>query len=337
MTALNKYQRLEASGLWRADADAQRREVIASIGDATLVISDMQDRPLAHWSIAAIERANPGKTPAVFHPYGDTGETLELGEGEAEMVGAIEKLRKAIHKSEPRSGRVRVLIMLASVAAVAAGAVFWLPDALRAHVTSVVPQINRVVIGQDVLSQMGSITGSPCHEEVADAALERLASRAGVREIIVVPGGIRDTAGLPGGAILVSRTILEDHEDPAVVAGYVAAEALRIQMRDPLAHLLETGGISASFRLLTTGQLTEDTLIGYAEALATETAPVVPHADLAEHFAGLELPGTPYAYAIDISGETTIDLIEADTTLLGNIPPVLSDGEWVALQEICTN
>lgn len=336
MTALNKYQRLEASGLWRANADAQRREVIASIGDATLVISDMQDRPLAHWSIAAIERANPGKTPATFHPYGDADETLELGESETEMVGAIEKLRKAIHKSEPRSGRVRLLVGTAIVAAVVAGAVFWLPNALRAHVTSVVPQINRVVIGQDVLSHMGSITGSRCHEDVADAALDRLASRTGVREIIVVPGGIRDTAGLPGGGILVSRSVLEDHEDPAVVAGYVAAEALRVQMRDPLAHLLETGGISASFRLLTTGQLTEDTLLGYAEALATETAPVVSHAALAERFASLQLPGTPYAYAVDISGETTIDLIEADT-LLGTVPPVLSDGEWVALQEICTN
>ena len=56
MTALSKYDRLEATGLWRATRDTQRREVFVSIGDATLVISDLTDRAVAHWSIAAVER-----------------------------------------------------------------------------------------------------------------------------------------------------------------------------------------------------------------------------------------------------------------------------------------
>ena len=50
MTALKEYARLESGGLWRADADAQRRDVIVSFGDATLVISDSAERALAHWS-----------------------------------------------------------------------------------------------------------------------------------------------------------------------------------------------------------------------------------------------------------------------------------------------
>ena len=90
MTALDKYQRLEATGLWRETSEVQRREVIVSMGDASLTISDLQDRPLTHWSIAAIERANPNKRPAVFHPDADPSETLELGDNEAEMIEAIE-------------------------------------------------------------------------------------------------------------------------------------------------------------------------------------------------------------------------------------------------------
>jgi len=35
MTALDQYVRLESGGLWRADADAQRRDVAVSFGDAT--------------------------------------------------------------------------------------------------------------------------------------------------------------------------------------------------------------------------------------------------------------------------------------------------------------
>ena len=54
MTALSEYQRLEASGLWRASPEDQRSDVIVSIGDATLVITDLRENPLAHWSLARI-------------------------------------------------------------------------------------------------------------------------------------------------------------------------------------------------------------------------------------------------------------------------------------------
>lgn len=336
MTALKKYQRLEASGLWRAAPEEQRREVIASIGDATLVISDMQDRPLTHWSIPAIKRANPGKLPAVYHPAGDPSETLELAENENEMVAAIAKIQRALNRKEARPGRLRGVVLGGSLAALAAGAMFWLPGALRGHVTAVVPQINRVVIGQDILTELTPFAGQVCHEEIADGALGKLALRLDISEIVVVPGGIRSTASLPGDVVVLSRSILEDHEDPSVAAGYVVAELTRAKTLDPLEKLLEHGGLWASFRLLTTGQLSAETLRDYAEALVSQPpAPVTP-AELSEAFAGFNIPASPYAYAIDISGESTIELIEADA-LLSDPQPIMSDGEWVALQEICNS
>ena len=71
MTALKKYARLEATALWRAGPDVQRREVIVSIGDATLVISDLKDQALTHWSLAAVDRAKPAlrfSTPTAIRP-----------------------------------------------------------------------------------------------------------------------------------------------------------------------------------------------------------------------------------------------------------------------------
>ena len=67
MTALKKYARLEATGLWRQTPEDQRREVVVSIGDATLVISNTNDTALTHWSLAAIERAGTSDDPATFH------------------------------------------------------------------------------------------------------------------------------------------------------------------------------------------------------------------------------------------------------------------------------
>ena len=160
MTALDKYQRLEATGLWRPTPDGQRTEVIVSIGDATLVITDLRERPLAHWSIPAVERANPGRRPAIYHPDGDPGETLEFPENEREMVKAIEKLRSAVDRRRPHPGRLRLLTFLATMAAVILLVVFWLPGAIRAHAVAVVPDVKRAEIGQSLIEISSS--SNPC-------------------------------------------------------------------------------------------------------------------------------------------------------------------------------
>jgi hypothetical protein len=52
-------------------------------------------------------------------------------------------------------------------------------------------------------------------------------------------------------------------------------------------------------------------------------------------FAAWSVRAAPYAYARDISGESTLALIEADP-FAGQTPePLLSDGDWLRLQSIC--
>ena len=335
-TALQKYQRLEASALWRETPDAQRREVIISVGDASLLISDLQDRPLAHWSLAAVVRANPGKTPVIFAPGGNEGETLELDASETAMIEAIETLSRALHRRAPRPGRLRWLILLGSIFALAAGLLWWLPSALQNHVVALVPQLNRVVIGQDVLAQLERTSGRSCHSELGDQAVSKLTEALGVASITIVPDGVKTTASLPGPALIVGRRIVEDHEDPAAAIGFMIAEKAYATQSDPLARILEFGGWRASFRLLTSGMLASDTLALYAEHLAVTETEKPDDGALIDMFAALGIPPSPYAYAIDISGETTLPLIEADA-IVSPAPPILTDGEWVALQDICSS
>src|SRR6056297_874208 len=124
MTALSEYERLEASGIWRGSALDQRRDVVVSLGDATLAIYDMQDRALAHWSLAAVERRNLGASPAVFAPGPDEGEMLELDDDS--MIAAIERVRRAITRSTPRRGRLRYVLMAGTLLVMLWGSVFWL-------------------------------------------------------------------------------------------------------------------------------------------------------------------------------------------------------------------
>ena len=100
MTALREYERLESSGVWRADADAQRRDVTVAFGNATLVITDNAERPLTHWSLPAIIRRNPGQRPAIFAPGEDAEEWVEIDDDL--MIGAIEKVRKSLAKQRPQ-------------------------------------------------------------------------------------------------------------------------------------------------------------------------------------------------------------------------------------------
>jgi len=48
MTALEKFERLESLGLWKETETSQKKEVIVSFGNASLVLSDNLDTPLTH-------------------------------------------------------------------------------------------------------------------------------------------------------------------------------------------------------------------------------------------------------------------------------------------------
>ena len=335
MTALSEYDRLEASGLWRARADDQRLEVILSLGHATLVITDTKERHLAHWSIPAITRVNPGQFPALYFPEGDEDETLELAENQSEMIEAIERIRSAVARSRPKPGRVRLIGSLASVAVVAGLAIFWLPKAVLNHTVSVVPTVYRQAIGQALLDRIERVAGAPCDDRIGSAALQTLSARLGGPKLVIMPAGVKDSLRLPGGFTLLNRALIEDYEEPDVAAGYVLAEQTRARSHDPLYDLLKTSGTRASFRMLTTGKLKETTLDAYAETVLIAERPEIEEDALLASFEAARTRSSPYAYALDITGETTARLIENDPMKAEPVVPLMDDADWVRLQGIC--
>ncbi|MCA0927582.1 hypothetical protein [Ruegeria profundi] len=334
-TALKQYQRIEATGLWRPSPDMQRREVVVSIGEATLTISDFNEQALTHWSLAALERQNPGGFPAIFNPDGDPAETLELAETETTMIEAIDRLQRAIERARPHPGRLRWVTVAGVFAAVAALLLLWLPVALQNHVISVVPDIKRQDIGNTILRRIERVSGRACKSNDAQAALDQLAARTGVRKIVILPAGVQTSLSLPGGIVLLNRALVEDHEDPSVAAGYIIAERARTEAQDPLDDLLDRTGVTTAFRLLTTGELTPEIIDTYTEQVLSEPRPSLPDDEVLEVFAQTALPSTPYAYAVDVTGETVLGLIEADPMAGRPLQQVLPDRDWVRLQNIC--
>ncbi len=340
MTALNQYQRLEGTALWRASPDDQRREVIVSLGDATIVITDMSDRALAHWSIAAVERANPGGTPAVYHPDGDPGETLEFTEDASDMVAAIEKLRQAIARRRPKPGRLRLYSFLTILAGIGALGVFWLPEALVKHTLSVVPLSKRVSLGEEIVKEMRRFTGPKCSESAAYPALSRLADRlpdldGQPQTLLVFSSGINGVRALPGNTMLIDSRLIQNEDGPDVLAGNMLAAYVAKGKKRPLETLLEGVGIVSTFRLLTTGSLPAEDIRKEAEALLAAPAAPLDTEALIETFKRYDIRSTPFAEWLPQS-EPARNTLTIKEPFPDTAPtPILEDADWVRLQGIC--
>ena len=336
MTALDEYQRLEAAGTFAPRSGGKRVEVILSLGKATLTITNLSDQAVWHWSLAAVQRLNPGKAPALYAPDPDTGERLETGD--AEMIRAIEKVRSAVLKARPHPGRLRgrILLLLALSAIVAAA--LWFPAAITRKTASLVPEGARAAIGEQLLQRITRVTGQPCDTPEGVAALSFMLERlgaAGPENAVVLPDGVRTAVHIPGGTVLLGRSVVEDHESPAVAAGYLLAETERTVTEDPLLPLLRHAGLRATVTMATTGRLPEWALDDYDAALLRADPIPLPTGPTADRFAAAGVSLKPYAYAVDITGEETLPLIEADQVPADPANPVIPDGRWVALQGIC--
>ncbi len=332
MTVLAEYQRLEAEGVWRASRQAQRRDVIVSIGKATLTITAPNGTALTHWSLPAVVRRNPGETPAIFGPGREAAETLEIVD--VEMVQAIDRVLSAIRRPNRSSGWVGRILRIGILAAAVAGLVLWLPGAITAYTASLVPEVAQAQIGAKLLTETRRVTGAPCSSPAGDRALAALSERlfgAGAVPLVIVPSTLKTSAHVPGGTILLSHTLVEDHETPDVVAGFAIAEHLRAESGNSLGVLLEASPFRASLALLSTGKLRDIDLRRMAEWLVIRPPAPVPEDHLLEAMTARNVASAPYGYAVDISGETTPTLIAAAPAF----EPVLGDNDWVALQLIC--
>ena len=301
LTALKQYQRLECAGLWQDMPDVQRRDVIVSIGETSLVLRDPRnEQVVAHWSLPAVRRHNGHTLPAIYQPGQDTAETLELSD--PDMIAALETVQKEIAAARPQPGRLRgALYLFAGILAGGAG-VGWLPGALRDHTALVVPPSVRAEIGQMAYDDITRLTGAPCTEPQAQAALAGLSGRMSTAAsppiLLVLRQGLTAPGQLPGDIILLPPALITAEDGPQALAAAIQTEVAQAAVADPLLPILSYVGLRATFTLLTTGALPEAALHGYGESFLRGGA--------ARPVTITALPG-----------------------------PLMSDEEWIALQAIC--
>lgn len=336
MTALKKYQRLEASALWREAPGARARDVIVGLREATIVLSDPRsEAPLTQWSLPAIERLNPGEMPAHFAPGRDSGENLELDD--AEMIAALNTVHRALERRKPRPGRLRGIIVAAVALAVVGVLVFWLPGKVKTYTADVLPAPTRADLGEMALADLARLTGQPCKSVPGRRAAQTLAERlfpGAPPRIEVLREGLTAPGHLVGNILLLPAALVESADGPDLIAGHLLAEAQRARLVDPVSQMLGHIGLGATLTLLTTGTIPPEAAKGFGEVfLATPAAPMPGTDALIEAFRTAQVSATSYGTAI--KGDPA--LIENDPYPLGAPLPVLSDENWLEFQAICSD
>ncbi|NAZ36445.1 hypothetical protein [Rubellimicrobium sp. CFH 75288] len=330
MTALTRYARLETTGLWRAEDETEPREVTVSLGHATLVLTDVTGEPVAHWSLPAVTRLNPGAVPARFGPDETGSESVEIEDDL--MVSAIETVRRAVRRRQG-GGRLRRGIAAGVAACLAGLLVLWLPGAVHRQALAVVPSSKRSEIGATLLGHLGRDLGTACRSALGVEALRRLHARLfgdrAAGQIVVLPRGPAVPLVLPGGLVILSRETVERAAEPAVLAGHVLAALAARRGVDPLDLLLQEAGVMAAARLLVTGDLPPRATEAHAQRLLTDPPrPPAPEA-LVPALATLGIPAGPYLRDADPARPLPATLPDAGEA------PLITDAEWVSLQAIC--
>ncbi len=323
MTALKGYERLEATALWRPEPGGQRRDVYVFLRDATLVIADRNETALAHWSLPAVERLNPGTRSALLAPGPEADETLEIED--TVMIDAINTVQAALRAAEPKPGRLRLWLGLAALAGVAAMALFWLPGALVRQADAVVLEARRADLGARLQTHVAAIAGPLCGPEGMPPELARLARRLEPAEpphLVLVRGLPMAALLLPGDTVLLSDRLLGGDGSPELLAGHVLTQ---LQVRAER---------SALARLLTTGDIPEDRLAAHAVDLLDRPLRLpADGAALAARFSAAQVDPGPFLDGTDLSQDVALRIALTEGT--GPAAELLPDNLWVALQNAC--
>ncbi len=302
MTALEKYVRLEALGLWRESAKAEPREVVVSFGNATLVLTDLADRPLGHWALAGAQAAGRTADGATIYSMTLEGdETLVLRD--PEMIAAIAAVSRAYRRAPVTAPpRPRFPVGLAVAALGVAGALVYGPDLARDLAIRMVPSEQAEEFGDRMLIGLQDTRGALCADPAGMRALSHLSDRvAGGAPLRVLDlGGAGPVAVLPGPTVLIDRRALGAAGSPDELAGWISAALGADPAGRPVRELMRSAGTMANLRYILTGEITDPAL--GAAAMATLAAPPA-----AEGF-------VPAA---------------------GQAAAPLTDQDWVALQGIC--
>jgi hypothetical protein len=254
------------------------------------------------------------------------------------MLEALLKVRKAIDRSRPHPGRLRLILAVSSVMVVSVVSALWGPQAVISYASKVLPEVKRIQLGDALALRIGQLAGPYCSSPEGSRTAEKLVARLNTParlSLSVLPGQRSRPIALPGGKVVLFENMVTAYDDPAVTAGHVLFALAASQNNDPVRLYLEQAGPLISLGLIASNDLSEAQIDQLAKIALSQPAIPAPRTALLNLFAKAEISVSPFARTL--SGAKAQDLTAQDPFPTGSPYPVLADGAWLGLKAICSD
>ncbi|MEO0357509.1 MAG: hypothetical protein AAF386_04295, partial [Pseudomonadota bacterium] len=299
MTALHSYTRLECIGLWRPTPKDQRREAVVQLGTASLTILDSAGRPLAHWSLAAVDRVGLSDAQAViYRPHPDASDTLEIDD--ATMIAALDQIHTAVHaRSKPprKWGRWATLGIGVAACAIAA---LYAARVLPGYAAAILPDARAAELSVRLTDRLTDTVGPACQTPESDRALRNLTARLdalGDLTFVIVPSDETHVVALPAGHVVVPQGLLAQAASADVLAGHILVALSTAWVQDPAQTVFQDAGLLATARYVLGGQISDRAINNAADTMLTRTPTPLAGAaaTLLQGFDALGVSASPFA------------------------------------------
>ena len=371
MTALPRYELLEAEGRYFDGETARPRDVVVKFGDASLIVLNRTDVPITHWPLASLRKLGDGAGGMTLIP--DHGSSERLMIDDDAMIDAITQVCPDLGRRAPvsRNRRRRALIWAVLALTSVYFLFFHIVPAISERMAELIPADAEVAMGEKVVDEIADFFSEDdeavfCAAPAGKAALAAMTARLEAGADVYLPLTVQvvkhkmvNAFALPGGQIVLFSGLLDAAETPEEVAGVLAHEIGHVAARDPTRLFLRTAGSAGLLGLLLGDFTGAGATVALAEALlhssyrreAEAAADVyatdmlnsrgLPTAPFADFFMRLEeKEGASAKFFSHLATHPDLSGRAAKTRAadrIGDAPfdPILTDQQWVALKGIC--
>jgi len=330
MTALDEYDRLEAVGTLKLSGEDDGTEVLVTFGEATLTmnaLSETGDTPITHWSLAAIDLIDETETRATYSLNAMTQEALVIED--QTFRRALAKVLQDRKTPATRAKAPKTLWFLGGTIAVLGAAYLVLPGAVTHIAKAMISPERAAVLADEMLPMIEDRTGPACTSAPGVMALEQLADRLnpdGNTRLFVHDLGDTEVISLPGGKVLINRSVIETAQTDTITAW--AAVGIASVIESPaITELFEGQGLFAGLKFLSSGELPKSGKERAVNRLLGQAGPQDPV--VIENAAQLLINAQLPTDGLTALGGQTAPMATSSTA-------VMSEQDWAALQNICS-
>ena len=248
MTAIQKYSRLESTAKWIETQFIEPKDVIISFGKKTLVITNFQDKPLAHWSLTSTNIISKNRNEAIFSPDPEGIEKLIV-----EDKNMIEAIELFISKKNIKKKKINLLFFFIPVILILIILITYNKNYKYYFLPLISDAQETQILNDDIIKHIKSY-GPVCQSPSGEKAISKLKKSLGNSfddiEILVLSNQSVNSIHLPSSTLILSKSFLNETKNSLDFVSLMHQVNYERNNRIPLKKIIEKNSMLNIFRFV---------------------------------------------------------------------------------------